>query len=189
MRTLSASEAAGLIGAGQVVGIPTDTVYGLAVDPSNPEAIESLYAIKGRSSDKPIGLLAADRKSVAFLVVMSDWAGALAEKHWPGPLTLVCPALADLPARIGDPIRRTVGVRVPAHPAALELLKITGPLAVTSANLSGGPECASHDAAYLAFGDAVAGYVAGSAPIGAASTVVDATGVEPLVLRPGPVTV
>ncbi len=187
MTVVSIAQAVDLLAGGQLVGIPTDTVYGLAVDPQNRQAIDRLFALKGRSPDKPLALLVSDLAHLADWVDIPDWAVDLLDAHWPGALTVVGSAGRLIPEGVGDPVRKTVGVRVPDHPVAQEILWQTGPLAVTSANLTGLPDCHSHEAANELLGDAVAGYVAGAAPVGMASTVVDVTGTEPVILRQGPV--
>ncbi|HEX2368749.1 MAG TPA: L-threonylcarbamoyladenylate synthase [Acidimicrobiia bacterium] len=173
---------------GQVVGVPTDTVYGIGVDPANEAAFARLYEIKGRPSDKPISLMVGSLAQAAGLVSLTVEAVELASRHWPGPLTLVARTNRPLPDWVGDPASSTVGVRVPDHPGLLGLLAETGPLAVTSANLSGAPPVMDHEEAQAVFGEAVAVYLPGRCPGGVASTVVDVTGLTPRMLRLGPVT-
>lgn len=187
MNLVSVDQAVELLVSGGIIGIPTDTVYGLGVDPTNPPGIDRLYVLKGRPVDKPIGLLAHVPEAFDGWATLPDWAREMTDRYWPGPLTLVCRSGPLLPEGVGDPVRQTVGVRVPAHEVALALLERTGPLAVTSANLSGQPECHSHDSAQVLLGQAIEGYLGGQAVIGLASTVIDVTGQEPVVLRPGPV--
>lgn len=177
------------LGEGDVVGMPTDTVYGLAADPQNPAAMDRLFELKGRPEAKPVGLLVASVGQALELVQLDRSAQALAARHWPGPLTLVARPLVVLPSWVGHRITRSVGVRVPDHPAALELLTAFGPLAVTSANRSGEREARSDDEAERIFGDEVAVWVPGDCPGGTASTVVDVTGPKPVVLRAGPVAI
>lgn len=182
-------EAVEAIRAGMVVGLPTDTVYGLGVDPLNPDAVARLFEIKGRPTNKPIGILVASREQAAEFGELNEQSRLLGERHWPGALTLiVCPkvVLADW---VGDSLAHTVGIRVPDHPIAIRLLEATGPLAVTSANRSAGPELMSDTEAMEEFGDEVAVFLRGSCPGGEASTVIDATGVGLTVLRPGPVSI
>lgn len=169
---------------GEVVGVPTDTVYGLAVDPWNEAAVGRLFALKGRPDDRPVGLLAASRRHVEEMADLGS--GADLAEHWPGPLTLVVRPTVMIPDWIGTAAVRTVGIRVPDHDDLRVLLSVTGPLAVTSANLSGQPEALDEAAARATFGDGVAMYVPGRAPGGTASTVVDVTTDQPRVLRPGP---
>jgi tRNA threonylcarbamoyl adenosine modification protein (Sua5/YciO/YrdC/YwlC family) len=172
---------------GLVIGVPTDTVYGVGVDPSDAAAVARLYEIKGRPADKPISLMVGSIEQADNLVSMTPLALQLADRHWPGPLTLVLATRRRLPEWVGDPVRSTVGVRVPDHRALLGLLAETGPLAITSANLSGTAPSMDDVEARAVFGTAVAVYVPGRCPGGAASTVVDVTGPTPIVLREGPV--
>lgn len=187
MNLVSVDGAARLLASGAIVGIPTDTVYGLGVDPGNRLAIDRLYVLKGRPVDKPIGLLAHVPAAFDGWATVPEWAVEMTERYWPGPLTLVCRSGPLLPEGVGDPVRHTVGVRVPNHDVALTLLERTGPLAVTSANLSGQPECHSHESAQALLGSAIDGYLEGQAVLGLASTVIDVTGSQPVVLRPGPI--
>ena len=187
MNLVSVEQAVELLENGKIIGIPTDTVYGLGVNPHNRIAIDDLFDLKRRPVDKPIGLLAASQEALVGWVALPDWAAPLIERYWPGPLTLVCAAGPLLPDGIGDPERRTVGVRVPDHDVARALLRVTGPLAVTSANLSGQPECLSSEVAHALLGAKIAGYIPGNADLGVASTVIDVTGQHPVVLRSGPV--
>lgn len=171
---------------GKIVGVPTDTVYGLAVDPGSAAAVQSLFELKGRPYDKPVALLVDSAEQAQQVVEMPPPALVLADRHWPGPLTLVVRSRIDLPAWVGDR-RGTVGVRVPDHPVARALLAGAGPLAVTSANRSGEPPARDADGARAIFGDAVAAYLEGTCRGGEASTVVDMTVDPPRVVRPGPV--
>ena len=187
MNVVTVDQAVALLADGLIVGIPTDTVYGVAVDPRNRAAIERLFSLKARSAAKPIGLLAPDVAALTGWADVPDWSADLLVDHWPGALTVVCAAGPLVSDGIGDLERKTVGVRIPDHPVAKALLDRTGPLAVTSANRSGEADCHSHEEAYAVLADGVAGYLAGGAPAGPASTVVDITGNEPVVLRPGPI--
>lgn len=171
---------------GRIVGVPTDTVYGIAADPFLEAAVEALFAAKGRPAVKPIPILAADLEQAMRVGVLDEAAADAAAAHWPGALTLVVPRAEGLPDWIGDPAAGSVGVRVPDHPAALALLAVAGPLAVTSANRSGEAAAGDHHAARATLGDAVAVYIEGSGGGGAASTVVDLTGPNARILRPGP---
>jgi tRNA threonylcarbamoyl adenosine modification protein (Sua5/YciO/YrdC/YwlC family) len=180
-------EAVAAIRDGMVVGLPTDTVYGIGVDPFDPEAVTRLFDLKGRPEHRPVGILVATLEQASEIGEIDDEARALAERHWPGALTLVVRPKVVLADWVGDRQRQTIGIRVPDHVVAGELLALTGPLAVTSANQSGGEEVMSDRAAREIFGDDVAVYLPGVAPEGEASTVVDATGAELVVLREGPV--
>ncbi|MEX0795119.1 MAG: L-threonylcarbamoyladenylate synthase [Acidimicrobiia bacterium] len=170
---------------GEIVGLPTDTVYGLAIDPSNEIAVSRLYELKGRPAGKPIGLLAASLDQAATIGVIEGVAAELAGRFWPGALTLVVRPRVILPNWVSGEQARTVGIRVPDHDTAIGFLAETGPLAVTSANLSGGPETYDHNGARAVLGDRVAFYIEGSCRGGMASTVVDATGTDLVVLREG----
>ena len=180
-------EAAAALARGEVVGVPTDTVYGLAVDPWSEPAIEALYALKGRPEHKPIGLLVA---SVSQAEEIADLGAARGlTRHWPGALTLVVRPRVLIPDWIGHQALRTVGIRVPDHERLRQLLERTGPLAVTSANRSGEAEMLDDAATRAVFGQGAAVYVPGRSPGGMASTVVDATGAAIRLLRPGPVVI
>jgi tRNA threonylcarbamoyl adenosine modification protein (Sua5/YciO/YrdC/YwlC family) len=172
---------------GLVVGLPTDTVYGIGVDPWNESALDRLFALKRRPAELAVPILAGDLNGVGRLAVMTGAATVAANRHWPGPLTMVLHRVPGLPDWIGNPERDTIGVRIPGHPIALELLRSAGPLAVTSANLSGEPPARNDRQAADVLGAGVAVYLAGDAAGGAASTVVDLSGAEPVVLREGPI--
>ena len=177
------------IRSGRVVGMPTDTVYGLAVDPLDEEAVSRLFDLKGRPENTPVGLLVSDLGQAESVGEIDGPARDLARVHWPGALTLIVRPTVILADWVGDQQRRTVGLRVPDHPLAIEFLAMTGPLAVTSANRSGDMEAMSAEDARAVFGEMVAVYLPGVSPGGQASTVVDVTGASPRVLRQGPVAV
>ena len=180
-------EAIALLRAGRIVAVPTDTVYGIAADLAIPDAIERLFAAKGRPPEKAVAVLLADAAQASVLGIVGPAARVLAERFWPGGLTLVLPARPDagLPGILvaGTP---TVGVRVPDHPAPRAIAAALGPLPTTSANRSG--EADARDAAEIAerLGDAIA-LVLDDGPIrgGPASTVVDCTLERPGVRRVG----
>ena len=121
-----------------MVGLPTDTVYGIGADPLSEEAVARLYELKGRPELKPIGLLVASIEQAEVIGEIEVSLPSWRHEHWPGALTLVVTPKVILADWVGDAQRRTVGLRVPDHPVAIELLSAVGPLAVTSANLSGG---------------------------------------------------
>ncbi|MEZ5175673.1 MAG: L-threonylcarbamoyladenylate synthase [Acidimicrobiia bacterium] len=173
---------------GEIVGVPTDTVYGIAADPFDEAALERLHELKGRDNDKPIAILVASLEQGLLLGAMSDRALDLADKHWPGPVTLVVPRLDTAPPWLGNGARRTIALRCPDHPVALELLETVGPLAVTSANRASEPPAQTADEAKASFGDAILTYLPGDAGGGLPSTLVDLTAPTERVLRPGPVT-
>lgn len=170
---------------GEVVGVPTDTVYGLAVIPSMPGAVDRLFVAKGRPASVPVAVLVADSDSAQALAE-DPFPGRLVEDHWPGPLTLVVRRGAGVHWELGgDPT--TIGVRCPDHALVRELCRAVGPLATTSANLHGRPSPTS--AAGVAeemSGAPVALVLDGGECAGAPSTVVDVTGDAPVVLREGP---
>lgn len=172
---------------GLIVGLPTDTVYGVGVDPTDLDAVASLFELKGRPAHKPVGLLAASLDQATSVGVIRGAAAELAAEHWPGALTLIVNPKVVLSDWLGEQQQTTVGIRVPDHAIARGLLDATGPLSVTSANRSGEPEAMSDSEARRIFGDDVAVYLPGTAPGGEASTVIDVTGTEMVVLRQGPV--
>ena len=184
------AEAARLILAGEPVAVPTETVYGLAADATNANAVAKIYAAKGRPSFNPLIVHVPDLAAAEALAEFSDEARALAMAHWPGPLTLVLPLRKDSAiAAIVTAGLGTIGLRVPAHPAMQALLKATGrPLAAPSANASGtiSPTRAGHVLASL---DGRIPLVIDGGPSerGLESTIIAATGGPLRLLRPGPV--
>lgn len=184
---MSIAEAVEALRDGRIVGVPTDTLYGLATDPFREDALDAIFDLKGRPGNKPLAILCDSVEQGMTLASFSDRALELAEKYWPGSLTLVLPRLETAPPWLGHAGRRTIGLRCPAHPVALELLGAAGPLAVTSANFSGHEAVLDNTEAQDLFGDEVAVYLEGRAPGGAASTIIDLTEPSPLTLREGPV--
>lgn len=173
------------LAAGRVVAIPTDTVYGLAVDPFRPGGIQLLFAAKGRPRRIALPVLVADEEQAESLVgALSRSARALADRWWPGALTLVLARPADLSADLGGD-GTTVGLRCPAHPVPVALCRAVGPLATTSANRHGQPPAITAPALALALGDSVSLILDGGPCAGAASTVVDCTGSDIVCLRQG----
>lgn len=175
---------------GQLVVFPTDTVYGVGADAFDPASVRRLLAAKGRGRDMPPPVLVSAATTLDALAVgVPSYARALIEELWPGPLTIVCRQQPSLQWDLGD-TRGTVAVRMPDHPVALEVLARTGPLAVSSANLTGKDAATDADEAEAMLGDAVevlldGGPTPGSVP----STIVDATGDRPRLLRLGAVPV
>jgi len=154
------------LAAGQAVGVPTDTVYGIAArDPG------VVVAIKGRGTEKPIAVLVASLEQAEALAVFSEDDRILCRKHWPGPLTLVLPRQPGVD--LGDDATETIGVRMPNHPLALRLLEAAGPLAVSSANRSEEPAALDEVEAEAIFGAEVAVYLPGRSSLGRSSTVID----------------
>lgn len=170
---------------GLVVGVPTDTVYGLAVDAYRSEGLARLFEVKRRPPDRAIPILVASLDQADAIADVSDDARRLAGEHWPGPLTLVVPRRRGLPQWIGDPGSGTVGLRVPDHELLLALAEVAGPLATTSANRSGEDPALDAESAEAIFGGDVAYYLPGTCPGGVGSTVLDVTGGEPVLLRSG----
>lgn len=172
--------------AGDLVIVPTDTVYGIAADALDAVAVARLFRAKNRPPEKAIALLAASPAQAATLADLSSPAAQrLCARWWPGALTLVCRARRPLPAGVGT--GDTVGVRVPADLVVQAIARELGrPLAVTSANRSGDDATATFETAIRDIGEFVAiGLDGGDCPLGLASTVVDITGERPVVLRPG----
>jgi L-threonylcarbamoyladenylate synthase len=173
-----------------VVAYPTDTFYGLGVDPKNPGAIRRLFEIKGRKADQPILLLIKDVAAVRdWAADISPDADALMKQYWPGPLTLVFKARPDVPPELTAGTG-TIGLRVPGTELARELLRfLDTALTGTSANISGGPSPRTAQEAMDSIGDVVdlildGGMTAG----GLSSTIVDVSTGHPKVIRRGPVT-
>jgi L-threonylcarbamoyladenylate synthase len=172
---------------GDLVVIPTDTVYGLAARPDVSAATEKVFEAKQRPRDLTLPILVGSVAEAGAVARMDRRARALAGRFWPGPLTIVLPRGERTKAwDLGDE-RDTVGVRLPDHPTALSLLRITGPLAVTSANRSGQPTPPECDGVRDALAGSVAVYLCAGRCEGAPSTVVDLTGPEPRVRRTGAV--
>jgi L-threonylcarbamoyladenylate synthase len=181
-------EAARWIRDGGVVAIPTDTLYGLAADPFSEDAVARVFAVKGREGGQALPLIAADSGQVRAVIGELPPAGVqLAQRFWPGPLTLIVSAPPALAKSVTGGTG-TVGVRVPAHDIARAICQAVGrPVTATSANLSGHPATADPDDVERTLGDRIdllidTGLTAGGAP----STIVDVTG-EPRLVRQGAV--
>jgi tRNA threonylcarbamoyl adenosine modification protein (Sua5/YciO/YrdC/YwlC family) len=175
---------------GSVVAMPTDTVYGLAVDPTIPGATQRLFALKGRSESVALPVLVSDLDAARALVgPLPEPAATFASRYWPGPLTIVVERPAGSRAasfELGAE-RHTIGIRCPDHAVALQLLRATGPLAVTSANRHGEPPLTELAAVEEEFGADVAAFVDGGRCDGRPSTVIACTADGWRVLRAGPV--
>lgn len=175
---------------GKLVAFPTETVYGLGADAENPAAVGRVFSVKGRPANHPLIVhIAAERELSRWAREVPEGAQKLAESCWPGPLTLLLRKSARVPSATTGGLD-SVGLRVPAHPLALELLRaFAGGIAAPSANRFGrvSPTCAEHVRADL--GDAVDVLLDGGAcGVGVESTILDLTGPRPLLLRPGGVT-
>ncbi|MDP9404494.1 MAG: L-threonylcarbamoyladenylate synthase [Actinomycetota bacterium] len=173
------------LAAGNIVAMPTDTVYGLAVDPFRNGAADRLFALKRRPRQVDLPVLVADEEqALSLAVAVPEPARRLMARYWPGALTLVLTRGPEVTADLGTD-DATIGLRCPGHPLPRALCAAAGPLATTSANLHGKPTlCTAAEVAAI-FGDAVALVLDGGPCTGAPSTVVDCTGEVPKLLRQG----
>ena len=174
---------------GRLVVLPTDTVYGIGADAFDGTAVAALLAAKGRGRDMPVPVLVGSWHTIDGLVYsVPDAARELIQAFWPGALSLVVRQAPSLQWDLGDAYG-TVMLRMPLHPIAIELLREVGPMAVSSANISGQPAAVTVDDAQGQLADLVEVYLdGGPAEKQAASTIVDLTSDRPRVLRQGPVT-
>jgi L-threonylcarbamoyladenylate synthase len=184
------AEAEAALRRGELVVMPTDTVYGIAAEAFDPVAVELLLKAKGRGRDMPPPVLVGTvRAAMALVMDLADVGKDLIDEFWPGALTIVCRSSPTLVWDLGE-TKGTVAVRMPLHQVALDLLKRTGPLAVSSANASGRPAATTADEAMDQLGDAVAVYLdGGPCADDVPSTIVDLTGSVPRLLRQGVITV
>jgi L-threonylcarbamoyladenylate synthase len=175
---------------GELAVLPTDTVYGVGADAFSPAAVSRLLAVKGRGRDMPPPVLVGTVRAASALVEdLGPYGQQLIDEFWPGGLTIVCRAARTLSWDLGD-TKGTVAVRMPQDPVTLELLRETGPMAVSSANLSGSPAATTAEQAREQLGDAVAVYLDGGPSVGGqASTIVDLTGDAPRLLRQGAISI
>jgi tRNA threonylcarbamoyl adenosine modification protein (Sua5/YciO/YrdC/YwlC family) len=175
---------------GELVVLPTDTVYGLGADAFSAAAVAHLLATKGRGRDMPPPVLVGSvRAATALVEDLGPYGQQLIDEFWPGGLTIVCRAARMLSWDLGD-TRGTVAIRMPQDPVTLELLKETGPMAVSSANLSGSPSATTAQQARDQLGDSVAVYLDGGEAIGGvSSTIVDLTDTAPRLLRAGAISI
>ncbi|MGW6981213.1 L-threonylcarbamoyladenylate synthase [Streptomyces sp. NPDC054932] len=182
-------EAASAVRRGELVVLPTDTLYGIGADAFSPEAVHDLLAAKGRGRGMPTPVLIGSPNTLHGLVTdFSEQAWELVDAFWPGALTLVAKHQPSLAWDLGD-TEGTVAVRMPLHPVAIELLTEVGPMAVSSANLSGHPAPEDCDAAREMLGDSVSVYLDGGPTPGIQpSSIVDVTGKVPVLLREGALT-
>nr|WP_205830140.1 L-threonylcarbamoyladenylate synthase [Microbispora sp. CL1-1] len=184
------AEAISTVRRGELVVLPTDTVYGIGADAFTPSAVNALLEAKGRGRDIPVPVLVGTvRAANALVESLGTYGQDLVDAFWPGPLTLILRANRSLSWDLGD-TKGTVAVRMPLHPVALDLLKETGPMAVSSANRSGNPPPTTVDEAEEQLGDAVDVYLdAGPCADSVPSTIVDLTTAVPRVLRKGAIPV
>jgi tRNA threonylcarbamoyl adenosine modification protein (Sua5/YciO/YrdC/YwlC family) len=189
-RETAIEAAAGVVQRGGLVVLPTDTVYGIGADAFDHAAVQALLDAKGRGREMPPPVLISAVTTLDALATgVPDYVAALTEAFWPGPLTLVCEQQPSLTWDLGE-TRGTVAVRMPDHDVALALLERTGPLAVSSANLSGLPAATEAAAAEGMLGESVEVVIdAGPSPKGEASTILDVRGDKPRVLRAGALSV
>jgi L-threonylcarbamoyladenylate synthase len=188
VRPAAIAAAARSVQAGQLVVLPTDTVYGVGVDAFDSSAVADLLAAKGRGRDMPVPVLVGSWDTIDGLVnFVPPQTRALIEAFWPGGLTLVVEHAPSLSWDLGD-ARGTVAIRMPLHPVALELLARTGPMAVSSANRSGQPAALTASDAREQLGESVEVYLdGGAAELGIGSTILDMTTETPTLLRAGAV--
>jgi tRNA threonylcarbamoyl adenosine modification protein (Sua5/YciO/YrdC/YwlC family) len=182
--------AASAVRAGRLVVIPTDTVYGIGADAFSSTAVRALLSAKNRGPDMPVGVLVGSWTTIDGLVLsVPRSARQLIEAFWPGDVSIVLPHAPSLSWDLGN-TSGTVMIRMPLHPVAIELLREVGPMAVSSANVSGQPPAATAVDARSQLGESVAVYLDGG-PSGepVPSTIVDLSGEEPTVLREGAVPV
>lgn len=172
---------------GGLVAFPTDTVYGVGALAFDEAAVESIYTAKDRPVEKAIPILIGDTADLPKVTsTIPDMAHKLASRFWPGPLTLVLPKKPYLPEAVSS--TDTVAVRVPDHQFARELLLKAGPMAVTSANISGQPSPSTADEVFAQLGGRIAIIIdGGKTPGGVPSTLVDCTKDQPEILREGPI--
>ena len=190
---LSASEkdtltrALELLHSGGLVAFPTDTVYGVGSLAFDGNAIDSIYAAKDRPVEKAIPILISDMHELDKVAIdIPESAHNLASRFWPGPLTILVPKRPDLPQAVSA--TATVGVRVPDHAVARALLRLAGPMAVTSANTSGAQSPVTADEVYRQLGGRIPLIIdGGRTPGGVPSTLVDCTTPELTILREGPI--
>lgn len=188
VRDLVFEECARVVRAHGLLVIPTDTVYGVAADAFSKDGVARLLAAKGRGRDMPPPVLVGRPEALMGLTEIADERVLmLTKRFWPGPLTIICTAQPFLDWDLGD-THGTVAIRMPDDERVRELLTVTGPLAVSSANTSGSPAATTVDQARSMLGDAVDIYLDGGLVIGGrSSTIVDMTSTPPRIVRPGPV--
>lgn len=187
-RSEAIAAATDAVKSGRLVVLPTDTVYGIAADAFDNGAVANLLAAKGRGRDMPVGVLVGSWHTISGLVYsVPDAAHELIRAFWPGALSLVVRQAPSLQWDLGD-ARGTVMLRMPLQPVALDVLRAVGPMAVSSANVSGQPPATTAAEAQRQLGDRVDVYLdGGTSEQQAASTILDLTGEVPKILRTGPI--
>ena len=169
----------------EIVGIPTETVYGIGVDPNSQIAVNKIFQLKERDEDKPLSILISSFYDIHKLGVTST-IPEVVELYWPGPLTIIVETTLEFSDGVGTKSPNSIGIRVPDNESAIELLKVTGPLAVTSANISGDEDVKSDIDAENIFGDSIQHYIKGEALHGSGSTIIDLREEDVKILREGP---
>lgn len=187
-RSEAIATATDAVKSGRLIVLPTDTVYGIAADAFDNGAVANLLAAKGRGRDMPVGVLVGSWHTISGLVYsVPDAAHELIRAFWPGALSLVVQQAPSLQWDLGD-ARGTVMLRMPLQPVALDVLRAVGPMAVSSANVSGQPPATTAAEAQRQLGDRVDVYLdGGTSEQQAASTILDLTGEVPKILRAGPI--
>ncbi|MFV8163138.1 L-threonylcarbamoyladenylate synthase [Mycobacterium sp. 134] len=187
-RTTGIASAISAVKGGRLVVMPTDTVYGIGADAFDRDAVGSLLAAKGRGRNMPVGVFVGSWNTIDGLVYsVPPAARELIRAFWPGALSLVVTQAPSLQWDLGD-ANGSVMLRMPLHPVAIELLREVGPMAQSSANVSGRPAAVTAAQAHEQLGDKVEVYLdGGPAEQQAASTIVDLTGDQPRILRTGPI--
>ena len=187
-RSEAIAAATDAVKSGRLIVLPTDTVYGIAADAFDNGAVANLLAAKGRGRDMPVGVLVGSWHTISGLVYsVPDAAHELIRAFWPGALSLVVQQAPSLQWDLGD-ARGTVMLRMPLQPVALDVLRAVGPMAVSSANVSGQPPATTAAEAQHQLGDRVDVYLdGGTSEQQAASTILDLTGEVPTILRAGPI--
>ena len=187
-RSEAIAAATDAVKSGRLIVLPTDTVYGIAADAFDNGAVANLLAAKGRGRDMPVGVLVGSWHTISGLVYsVPDAAHELIRAFWPGALSLVVQQAPSLQWDLGD-ARGTVMLRMPLQPVALDVLRAVGPMAVSSANVSGQPPATTAAEAQRQLGDRVDVYLdGGTSEQQAASTILDLTGEVPKILRTGPI--
>jgi len=180
-------EASRVVKNGGLVVYPTDTVYGLGCDPFNVKAVERVFKVKGERKEKPLPILASDIKFIKKIANINEKARKIAEKHWPGPLTLVVPKKPALPNIVTCGLA-SVGVRIPNHTVAIQLINLCDGLLIgTSANKTGEKSSRNAQEASKQIGEKVDIILDnGPTPLGQESSIVDLTLEKPKMLREGP---
>ncbi|MGV0739905.1 threonylcarbamoyl-AMP synthase [Mycolicibacterium sp. (ex Dasyatis americana)] len=187
-RATGIASAVSAVKGGRLVVMPTDTVYGIGADAFDSEAVGALLAAKGRGRNMPVGVFVGSWNTIDGLVYsVPPAARELIRAFWPGALSLVVTQAPSLQWDLGD-ANGSVMLRMPLHPVAIELLREVGPMAQSSANVSGQPAAVTAAQAHEQLGDKVEVYLdGGPAEQQSASTIVDLTGAQPRILRTGPI--